>query len=466
MRIHQITMTPFSFQTITDFESGSMLNEHGYAKISGYVTEQQRNEALGLMADDVWGTVCFQDEDGKSGILFCGLAVNMQIETENDCYLMTLELKTGTYLMDLKEHIRVFQSGSTTYGEIQNSFLPGYAMGECLMVNSDTNTDQMLVQYRETDWEFAKRLASRKNTVIVPNEKSEGVKYAFGLAEKNAEKLVSYDKLEMHKKIGEYQIKKQNGISGIEESDEIGYTVDSREIFFLGDCVVFGEKNYLVTEVHRTWVKKEVWNRYVLKTLKGTQMVEHHNKKIIGASLQGVVTDVEKDLVKITIHKDENGNQGGQKWFAYSTVFSSPDGTGWYCMPEKDDSIQLHFPNEVEDSAYVSSSVNMQPSDPEARSNPDHKSIKNKQGKEILFTPDKLIITNNKGMTITIDDEAGIIMESDKDILMKAEESIGLISEKQDLQMIAAEKVSLKQNATSLELADDIVMHGGKVNIQ
>ncbi len=466
MRINQITMTPFAFQTITDFESSSMLNEHGYAKISGYVTEQQRDKALELMSDDVWATVCFQDEDGNTGTLFCGLAVNMQIQTESNCYFMTLELKTGTYLMDLKEHIRVFQSRSKTYDAIQNSFLPAYAMGECLMIKPNSYAGEMLVQYKETDWEFAKRLASRKNTVLVPNEKSAGVKYSFGLTDKNAEKLVSYNNVEIHKKIGEYQVKKQNGINGIEESDEVGYAVDSRELFFLGDCVVFEGKNFLVTEVRRTWIKKEVWNHYVLKTLNGTQLVEHRNKKIIGASLQGVVTDVKQDMVKVTINNDENGNQGGQKWFAYSTVFSSPDGTGWYCMPEKGDSVQLHFPNEVEDSAYVSSSVNVQSSDPMARSNPDNKSIKNKQGKEILFMPEKLVITNNKGMTIMIDDNIGIILESDKDILIKAKESIGLISEEQNLEMVAAQQVLLKQNETCLELSDNIVMHGGQVNIQ
>lgn len=39
-----------------------------------------------------------------------------------------------------------------------------------------------------------------------------------------------------------------------------------------------------------------------------------------------------------------------------------------------------------------------------ARSNADYKSIKNKDGKEILMTPETLVLTNNKDMTIIIDD--------------------------------------------------------------
>lgn len=162
MRIDQIRMEPFTFQTITDFESSLRLNEHGYARVSGYVTEKQKDRALEMMADDVWGAVRFQDQDGEQGVLFCGLAVQMQIQEENDSYLMTVELKTGTYLMDLKEHIRVFQKDQITYNAMQNTFLPSYAMGKCLMVKEDCAVGEMIVQYKETDWEFAKRLASKK----------------------------------------------------------------------------------------------------------------------------------------------------------------------------------------------------------------------------------------------------------------------------------------------------------------
>lgn len=135
-------------------------------------------------------------------------------------------------------------------------------------------------------------------------------------------------------------------------------------------------------------------------------------------------------------------------------------------MPEIGDCVQLHFPNEIEKMAYVSSSVNLNASDSSARSVPDNKSIKNRQGKEILFTPEKLVITNNKGMSITIDDNVGIVLSSDKDIIMKAKESIGLVSEEQAVQMVAGTQILLQQNETRLELADNIVMSGGQVNMQ
>lgn len=114
----------------------------------------------------------------------------------------------------------------------------------------------------------------------------------------------------------------------------------------------------------------------------------------------------------------------------------------------------------------MNSSVNEQSSNSSARSNPDEKSIKNKQGKEVLFKPDRLVFTNNKGMSIEIVDDEGILIESDKSITIKAKENIGIISMEQGVEMSAPEKIAFQQGNTMLELADDINVQGGRVNMQ
>lgn len=96
----------------------------------------------------------------------------------------------------------------------------------------------------------------------------------------------------------------------------------------------------------------------------------------------------------------------------------------------------------------------------------DEKSIKNKQGKEVLFKPDRLVFTNNKGMSIEIVDDEGILIESDKSITIKAKENIGIISMEQGVEMSAPEKIAFQQGSTMLELADDINVQGGRVNMQ
>lgn len=145
-------------------------------------------------------------------------------------------------------------------------------------------------------------------------------------------------------------------------------------------------KNYIVGEAERKWEGNEVYNYYLLETKGELRQMSYGNKKIIGASMKGNVTAVKKDTVKVVLMEDKTGGWAGQKWFAYSTIYSSPDGTGWYCMPEKGDSVRLYFPNENEAEAYVNSSVNEQSSNSSARSNPDEKSIKISREKKFCFS--------------------------------------------------------------------------------
>lgn len=466
MRINHIVMEPFEFQFIVGFESVTKANEHGCAKVVGYANADQKNKAIGLLSGDVWATVSGTGEDMESYPIFCGLVTNVYVEELENTYQITVEMKTGSFLMDTKEHLRVYQLGSVSYQTIQDSLVHSYPEGECLMLLDDGPIGEMVVQYRETDWEFAKRLASRKSMVIFPNEKSIGVKYAFGVCEQTAKKLLSYEKYQLQKNIGEYQEKKQKGAHGIREKDAISYVVKSREIFYVGDSVEFNGENWIVRKVHRYMDRKELWNSYELRSLKGMWQEHYYNTKIIGAALSGQVSDVSADKVKVKVTGDENKNLYAGKLFDYATIYSSPDGSGWYFMPEKNDTVQLQFPDERESHAYVSSSVNEDSKDPDARSNADYKSIKNIYQKEILFTPTQLILTNNKGMEITIDDAEGITIKSDKNINLDAKENIVINSEQQGLQLMAAKQLMLTQNNTTLELADTISMNGEQVNMQ
>ncbi|KAF6589054.1 phage tail protein, partial [Paenibacillus sp. EKM208P] len=78
----------------------------------------------------------------------------------------------------------------------------------------------------------------------------------------------------------------------------------------------------------------------------------------------------------------------------YSTVYSSPDGSGWYVMPEAGDQIRLYFPDEREQNAFAASSVDLASSDPVKRSDPAVKSISTKYGKQVVFKPGAVEIIN------------------------------------------------------------------------
>lgn len=190
-----------------------------------------------------------------------------------------------------------------------------------------------------------------------------------------------------------------------------------------------------------------------------------YNDKLTGVSLDATVTGVKGTNVTVSINKDENKASSGSRWFPYATVYSSPDGSGWYCMPEKGDSVRLYFPSDRESEAYVLSTAHLSAGSSGRRSNPNNKSLMNKQGKEILFKPDSILITNNNGMSLELSDEAGISIVSDKKIVLESNEAIEITSVNENIDLVSSAKISLKQGNTSMVLSDKMVMQSTKVRL-
>ncbi len=97
---------------------------------------------------------------------------------------------------------------------------------------------------------------------------------------------------------------------------------------------------------------------------------------------------------------------------------------------------------------------------------PEHKILKNKQQKEIRFTPEMILITNNNGMKIEMVDGQGIHIVSDKSILIESLEDMNIISKKGSLVLAADSFLELNQGGTSIQLQDGIQFSGGEFHVQ
>ena len=180
---------------------------------------------------------------------------------------------------------------------------------------------------------------------------------------------------------------------------------------------------------------------------------------------------LDKDTVKIVVAVDKKQEESKAKWFPYSTVYSSPDGSGWYCMPERGDKVRLYFPSEYEDEGYVISAINLgNTGDSEAgkgqpRSDPARKAISNMHGKQVTFTPGAVILTNNKGMTVALDDEKGVMIASNKNVTVSAEDSIVLKSDmRMDIQ--ATKSIKLARGDSSITFEDELKLKGTSLQVK
>ncbi len=468
MKERYIGLSIAEFVSIQDIYIYKKVNEHGKAVIRGIIDAEYEKE-LFKKAECGYATLFIVDETGRQQNIFSGIIEHMEVKNSGEVKSANVVLTGATKQMDCMEYTRTFQKESILYEKLLNVI--NSENGHVIYMHNcgkGISIKKLVVQYKETDWEFAKRLASHFNQPLIPNYAGEGIRYSFGLCADSPEKDFEINEYSVGNMREEYLNKSRNMVSGILPDDFTFYTVKSRDYLELGDKVRFLEQVFYVYEVTGSLEEEELIHTYILRRAGGFKTIHYYNNKIIGASLDASVIATQNDTVKVAVSVDKG--QSGAKWFPYSTVYSSPDGTGWYCMPEKGDRVRLYFPSEREQEAYVISAINYGNTSEDAqenapRSNPDRKSISNKQGKQIELTPTSIMMTNNNGMFICMDDEKGIEIKCNKNVNLNAEGSL-IVKSDTGLDIQATDYIKLVQGSSKLILKDELKIEGTKFNVQ
>ncbi len=498
MRDVRIRLSLVNFIDIMECRITKKVNNHGSAVIKGHIEEKAEGPLLQDTAEIRSASLSIQDEEGESQVIFAGIVESIAVRTEAGVKCAAVTLTGATRLLDGKERTRTFQNASMTYDGVMKQVAGTYPGLQYIMGSGgQASLHDFLVQYKETDWDFIKRIASHFGAPVIPHYKSGGIRFYIGsfLSGKNTKiDPITYS---IENGMDEYFQKKKNGVELKHKEDACYYSFESREVYDLGEELTFQNKKLYVHEVQSYLKGSEFVHSYRLKTEGGFKGQKQYNTKLIGASLDGVILSVSKDKVKIKISVGGSQDSQSARWFPFSTVYSSPDGSGWYCMPEENDRVRLYFPNEKERDAYVVSSIHVESAGGSGggtaaaasgagavaggagavtgsaaaggeapRSNPDNKSIQNKYNKKIELTPTSILLTNQDGMMIKLDDEEGISIISKKDIRIQSEENLEIVSMHESMTMEAAESLELIQGDTKITLKDDIVVEGAMLKVQ
>ena len=464
MRDYNLRLSPFHTLDTLSCHIKKCVNDHMRFEFCGLIQPEDEENFLNTGMEDIAVELSMVGEDGSEYLLCCGVARDIQIQREGDLRRLSVEAVSGTYYEDLVKYVRVFQDSSSTYDAVLKHNEKNYQdAGHSMMIGNGSTIGDLVVQYRETDWEFARRMASHFNSVVVPAYRTKGIHYYFGFPDGKQNIELSKHTYTIRKDAGDYLTKTKNQVLSLIEADALCLEVESRDVYEIGDSFPFQGQTYYIYEIESVLDGRELVHHYKLRSKAALQTIKQFNERMIGASLEANISGVSKDTVQVNIAAD--GIQSNRKWFLYSTVYSSPDGTGWYCMPEEGDSVRLYLPNEKEKDGYIISAVHV-PADGEARSTPDNKSLKSKYGKEVLFTPSLLRLTNNNGMSVEISDEDGITISSDKAVTIEAKEGVQIASLEQSVEVVAPESIALKQGDTTLTMKDDIHLDGAQVHME
>lgn len=460
-----IIVSNYTFNKILELKITRNMNEHASLYLKGIIDYEDGDSYVENANDKSYIKVSIKDDKENVRDLFYGIIVNISIASNNGIKTLEIQSLSETFLLDTKRKKRTFQDENETYANVIESVNADY--DNCIMSDNATNDkeiDKFLVQYEETDWEFIKRLASHFNAPIFPECTLDGIKYYIGNANKMTEYSLEEFNYSVIKDIGDFKNKFENGLSELDDMNSIKYEFYTNRIFDLCDIIKFNGKSLYVCSVVIEMTDSEIINKYVLCDAQGIKVKKIYNNKIVGMSLKGKIANTKNDVVQVNLDIDSN-RQSSHRWFPYSTVYSSEDGTGWYCMPENGDAIRLYFPDNVEKNAYVISSVDLKSRDTAKRSDPSVKSIGTKYGKQLVMEPGCVSIIAGSGMSVKMNDGGGIVIKSDKKIILDAQDDIE-INGKAKVSISGDSGVDLKQNSANLSILDDVTLTGGKVKIE
>lgn len=458
-----ILVEPYKFISILDFNLIREMNTHTKMIISGIIDESLEDEYVEFANEDTIINVSVKDENNNIKTLFEGIISNIEISVNNKIRELKIEAISNTFVMDLEKKSRSFQTDSYTYAEIFKIINSGYNDAQISedILNNKT-IDKMIVQYNETDWEFIKRLGSHFNAYVIVESQLPHIKYSLGTSTVDRVFELEEEEFKIKKDLNEFRSLEDE--IELNDINSICYEVRSNKILNLGNEVKFQTREYFV---FRSEVKLEqgvLNNYYILKDKKGMKIKKYYNNGLIGASLKGTILNTKNDVVQVNL--DIDGKSSNRNlWFPYSTVYSSEDGTGWYCMPEIGDAVRVYFPDNDEKNAYAISSVNTKSTNSSKRSDPSVKSIGTKYGKEVVMKDGAVEIIGNGNLLMRMTDDGGIEIKSDKKIIFDAKEEIE-ITGGASISIEGKKSVDLLQGNANLKIKDDVKLTGGKVNIE
>lgn len=175
--VGKYSVEPFALERVLELEFVKKINEHARLFVRGVLKEGEEDSMISQQWDKKPVKLL---EAGKT--LFCGVATDVGVVCESGVYYLEAEAVSWTIELDRTEKKRSFQEKGRSYKSIVNE-IAGEAGATVKCVAPDKQIENLLLEYRETDWEFLKRLASHSNSVLVADPTGEKPSFSFGLAD-------------------------------------------------------------------------------------------------------------------------------------------------------------------------------------------------------------------------------------------------------------------------------------------
>lgn len=400
------------------------------------------------------------DNGEEAEILFSGILSDICLEKNSGVDFVRIEGKSYSWLMDLTKRSRSFQDAQMSYQAMAETVMKDYPGSRLVFTEPETSIGRLIVQYEETDWAFLKRTMSSIGLTATPYDRQGGLNLYIGIPQL-PERGLSYRLLAMAKDMELYYHLKANNRLVI-AADLTRYQVRSHQLLQLFDTVRMSGQILTVSAYRLDFSSQEMEGDYWLQKAEGLSVAEQYPMHLIGVALMGKVVQAagDKVLAALEIDRDQEGEP--VHWFPYSTISASPDGSGWYCMPEIGDDIRIYFPSKDEEEAIALSAASAYaPSGSADRmQDPNSRYLRTRPGQELALTPKHLKLSCGDGLSsITMLTDGVILISAQKEIevigkegvTLHAEQELGLHSQGlMEIESSSGGKIELNQQTATI----------------
>lgn len=491
--------TDSSFKLVENIEElviTQNVNDHGYLRLTAILQEEANTEyATTIQAFESIEVVTqnntYETEDGtgesenstnETVTIFRGIIQNITVKHINKQYYLSVLAATGTYRADIELRSRSFQDKTLSYKAVVENVIKEYQGGDFNDCATDgAIKDNFLMQYRETDWEFIKRIASTFNATLVASLVFSTPKLYVGRPIGTSRGEIEKYNFYVEKDLERYLRESNNKNKKLTALDTVTFYIEIYENFDIGDKMTYYEKasDKLYVDLFIKSKKIEMVNgtlryTYGLSTEGGLTTEKIYNQKIAGVSLKGEVLERIEDRVKVHLEIDDKQDVETAWEFQYSTLYAAEGNSGFYMMPEIGDTVFINFTNNNEESGVGVNSVRVKNVGSDKIENPEIKYLRTKDGKEIKLAPDELVITcsnwkneetgEEKKIYIQLSDKGGITIQSTEPIYINSEGDVQITADKQII-IAAEEEIKLRCKSGSVKLGSSIELDGAPVRI-
>lgn len=334
--------------------------------------------------------------------IFIGKIIGLEIEYIRQVSYLKLKCSSYSHDLDIKRSSHAYINLAQTYKNIILETISKYNKSSFKdNVTNDKASNQLILQYKETDWAFIKRLATHFNTVLIVDSSSELIRFHFGI-DKEAKQLKLVNNIKkVVKHMSDYNYFRNNIDVEAIEQEFIEWNFDSNEYFALGSKFKYKEQSIYITKVEMRIIKGQLIYKYTLKCEKGISTKYFINNELRGVTLSGIVKKVQNNEMQLQFLINESYEENeNNKWFCHSEEIGN-----FYCMPVLGSKVNIMFLTGNEGDSIVSDSVRIAKEKDKYYSKilePNNKSYSTVDGQELFIDPNMIRFSENDGKTIQV----------------------------------------------------------------